>query len=837
MLITKIELTDFGPHRKLVEDALGPVVGLIGPNGSGKSNILAAVELAFTGKLRDNADTYVRGFGEEDGANNGSVYIEFLKNGQPGSIMRRVGKSPKRELVWNGQKVTRAKEVDELMSDILGADKLALANAIFINQGELDRLLFGVASERQELFTRLLLISYVEQRQHVVDNKIKSLSEGVQDFTAMLDEALAGLRGAQITVRDLEAVRANLRDYTPDIELWQEYDRRLKEKETRQQQCQSLQQSVVQTEGRLRSLMGDQTLEQLDHQLDQLEEAQNSLYISLSCKEDGLRHTRDRQRLEQDIKTKDQELQRVVTEHQLALGECKTRDEMHQALSAAQDDIRRLQEWQQADREVRRLETETGQAQAQTEALTPPTKTKDQLEALRTQLDMQAQELATTSSKLQTLREARELADRGSDGDCPVCGNSLSDSLLLSEENLLQLRQQMAELQTQRQALQSEVQQLDNQWSTYEAQYKERMSAWTQVMSRWLAQQQAMPTEPQIKADQTLVDSLTSRLHQEQQATRQLHDLQIAQANLHQQLQAIPKDVVVTEAQVRELREKYQVGQAEQQQLGQQRRQLQEASAELEQARARAQAGEDQLEQVVTQLTDTQRRVQDNQVIQSLQKELVDYQPVLDKLRDQQREWAEATGRIEQAKKHLDEAEGRKTQIEHRMQEDGRRRQVIDNLRRLRQALAKDGVPSSYIRYRFEQLVEMTQEQLSELDANFMVEQDPEQATTFRFRRVDSADDYWMDQSKLSGGQRVRLTVAFLLAVQRLVLPEVGFLVLDEPSQHMDESGVESLKELLIRLQYTLGNSEAQVMVCDHNPALTTSFSSCIQLKPGGADA
>lgn len=368
MIITKIELTDFGPHRKLVKDELGPVVGLIGPNGSGKSNILAAVELAFTGKLRDNADTYVRGFGEEDGANNGSVYVEFLKNGQPGSIMRRVGKSPKRELVWNGQTVTKAKEVEELMSDILGADKLALSNAIFINQGELDRLLFGVASERQELFTRLLLISYLEQRQHVLDNKIKSLSEGVQDFTAMLDDALASVREGQITVRDLEAVRANLRDYTPDIELWQEHQRRLDDKATKQQQCQSLQQSATQTEQRLRSLTGEQSLEELQEQVDQLDQSQRDVYARLSCKEDGLRNTRDRQRLEGEIEAKDQEVQQAVDARQLALGEYQAKDQLEQALTDTRDNLNLLQEWQEADREVRRLEAETEEAQKQTEA-------------------------------------------------------------------------------------------------------------------------------------------------------------------------------------------------------------------------------------------------------------------------------------------------------------------------------------------------------------------------------------------------------------------------------------------------------------------------------------
>lgn len=108
-------------------------------------------------------------------------------------------------------------------------------------------------------------------------------------------------------------------------------------------------------------------------------------------------------------------------------------------------------------------------------------------------MDRLSEELATTNSKLQTLKEAKELSAKGSDGNCPVCGNSLSDSLLLSEEHLLQLQTEVDELQSRRQTLQREVGRVDGAWTTYEAQYKERMNAWTQVMSRWLAKQKAMP--------------------------------------------------------------------------------------------------------------------------------------------------------------------------------------------------------------------------------------------------------------------------------------------------------------------------------------------------------
>jgi DNA repair exonuclease SbcCD ATPase subunit len=85
--------------------------------------------------------------------------------------------------------------------------------------------------------------------------------------------------------------------------------------------------------------------------------------------------------------------------------------------------------------------------------------------------------------------------------------------------------------------------------------------------------------------------------------------------------------------------------------------------------------------------------------------------------------------------------------------------------------------------------------------------------------------------SKLSGGQKVRLSIAFLVAVQRLIIPEVGLLILDEPSTHLDSAGVESLRELLMSLSTLLQNTNSQVWVVDHNPALQAALGACVNLE------
>ena len=82
----------------------------------------------------------------------------------------------------------------------------------------------------------------------------------------------------------------------------------------------------------------------------------------------------------------------------------------------------------------------------------------------------------------------------------------------------------------------------------------------------------------------------------------------------------------------------------------------------------------------------------------------------------------------------------------------------------------------------------------------------------------------WMPMKKLSGGQKVKLSIAFLLAVQQTICAEVNFLNLDEPSTHLDTNSTESLAELLNKMEGELESTGGQLWVVDHNVNLERAF-------------
>jgi ABC-type Mn2+/Zn2+ transport system ATPase subunit len=136
----------------------------------------------------------------------------------------------------------------------------------------------------------------------------------------------------------------------------------------------------------------------------------------------------------------------------------------------------------------------------------------------------------------------------------------------------------------------------------------------------------------------------------------------------------------------------------------------------------------------------------------------------------------------------------------------------------------------AWVRYQFTHLAKLTQEALVKLNADFAIKIDESTDLEFTFQRLDEDSPVDLPMGKLSGGQRVRLCVAFLMAVQKRLVPEVGLLVLDEPSVHVDEAGVQSLADLLRDAAGELQNTEHQIWVVDHSPVIATALSKVKQL-------
>lgn len=192
MRLKTLEITNWGPHKKRTFNLDDSIVGIVGANGKGKSNLLQAIDYALTGNLnKQKQEKYIRNFGHPDGATSATVRLVFSRGGKEGEIVRTItATGSKRKLTWEDSTWTKAADVDRVMEDIMGADKASLAQAVFLKQGELARIVKGTPAERQTLFQKLMNLNFLDSRVDDLTAKIFAIRGSLQDMRPSLELAV-----------------------------------------------------------------------------------------------------------------------------------------------------------------------------------------------------------------------------------------------------------------------------------------------------------------------------------------------------------------------------------------------------------------------------------------------------------------------------------------------------------------------------------------------------------------------------------------------------------------------------------------------------------------------
>lgn len=84
--------------------------------------------------------------------------------------------------------------------------------------------------------------------------------------------------------------------------------------------------------------------------------------------------------------------------------------------------------------------------------------------------------------------------------------------------------------------------------------------------------------------------------------------------------------------------------------------------------------------------------------------------------------------------------------------------------------------------------------------------------------------------ARLSGGQKIVASTSFRLAMSDTFARNVGLLILDEPSNHLDKDNIVHLQQLLIKLKHLAGQSGRQILIVTHEESLVGFFDHTITL-------
>lgn len=848
MRITSLELSDFGPHAQRHDHINSSVVGLLGPNGVGKSNWLNAIKFAFTGELVDPMDTYIRGRGivpegakdTPGAAKRAEVTLKFTHHGQDGIITRRITPtSSSRKLVWDREEITRAAEVDAALTDILGADKKALAEIVFPAQGELHKMLFGKQAEREETFLKLLLLTHFAKVSDLADGKSRLLRYEVEDLTSQKEQLIQLLDTQTQLSQEAEADLGRCSTWSIEIGI-------RSEAQAVRSRLETLRSQLLQTAARRAPLMQElanlatsMRETHLGHALDLAIEGalQNELnevaaeLRTLTIKRDGYLQAYRNGQVRRELETECTLANAALQEIQQEVANLKAAEDQASVDGVDGASVRRdLEILRQINTLTSQVAAQQPQAALQWEVWNTAAQA---LAALPAQPD-RSKEVDELRRTYDQLKLRIELSGKcvGSDvTECPICQTTLTHAI--DDKTLNALRLQLQDTEKVMHATQHEIEKSINEYRQLkltedrEKQKLDLLAEGLETANTALAQldRPALPSE-QLEQHLREANGRTERLRQIE-AVRLMEQANRKVFDLTQKIATLPASGVYSETELEACNaaipplQDYQTKAAA-------------LSSSLEGIKA-------QIRMIDVQVADTNSEVviQETKLVEigaryparlvELEKAYPDDQ--VDRImRDWEERYRTAQGAWEQARKHMQATQDRLNALLAREESDKLRKELASQLSQVKEAFHRRGLPMTYVQYRYQQLLELANRNLNVLDATFVVETDPTQMVSLNFRRTDDDSDALFSMSKLSGGQRVRLSIAFLLAVQQLIIPELGLLVLDEPSTHVNAEGVESLADLLQNLGAQLASADAQIIVCDHDHRLERAFQTTIRL-------
>lgn len=829
--LDKIEIQNFGLHKQFSHTFNGSLTGIIGLNGSGKSTLRQAIEWGMRGAIthKDPIADFVHA---TDGVPHYpmQVTLNFTADGRKGTIIRRLtASSATRSLTLegleDGKPVTSEKKVAEAMEQILGVDKQALAGSVFLEQGSL-RQMFGDATDRRNLYMRILGLTDVTKLSNVVGVQLKKVSDSVTDYTIQEQGIALNLTENRHACRLLEVELAAQTDYTDLCGL---IGRKI-----------SYASRVSQLGERMRDLQsasGDlASVSLLRHEHGEAVAKRQALQVKRS---EGLTHQNDVLKLEADIKHSKQQ--------ETLADEIKTLTVERDAISY------RPEELEEASTAVSAIPTIIGAYKRTAElrlVVDEQTKILEQVVVgdLSNKHETAKANTYAATSELQEAGKMLELSDAllglkhgCQDNACSLCGSTNPDYSYVAEaaENLRRkcdvLRSKVTSAQMEERKAELELVDVTSQRSKATMLLTEANNS-LEMLKPYLSTDPSATVEEYeeklVKAKALHAD-LTERGHRATYLDKQI----TAKVGSQDPKALTPSERAMIEMRVTALRGLL-LSDEQLQELGREELEITQKIQELSNRITGIEAAAGQLSnleaektQAETQHAEIAAQLHANPAFTSwastVENDEFYYDLASQHFSEVTAAYSSKKGLLDARREICVQLEKDLAEVKKQIESQAVRRRVIEDLTILRDAFQPTGLLQSYMDMRFKGVARRASDILAATGGDFVVAPSSTKPLSFEFCRTSKGGG-WLHHGRMSGGQQVKLAVAVLQSIHSLLLPGVGFMILDEPSTHLDEVAAASLAEMLQGVSQA-GNM--QLLVCDHHPLLISVFEDRIDLR------
>lgn len=840
-----IKGVNIGRHRLLEKKVTGNVLGLWGVSGTGKSTVLQLLDWILNGSIEhpDPLPEFIRN-NEAEEIKKMEGFAKFTVDGKPMEVDRAVTRAgtATRAVRWDKQgdkwETTEksAAGAAALIQNLVGANQKAISSIVFIRQGTFGKLFSGLDSDRRDFFVRLLMLGHMEKIAGVVDTYRKQLMGTVQDLSTLKDQAETSYRQAQAYFEEVDDALSRMRSHQPEIDAGLDLTRLIEQ--THDKEALANTYTAAMNEGLLAAGLDAGTFEVWEA----------TARAELDRLRDALKTAIDRRRNRTSYETKLATLNTEIASG-LAWLEKKSRaDELKAGLAELADyegkpdprvRIGQLDRWEEAYREKMSYEADI--------AATPPV---DEALIAKLQQELQVATIAAEAARAvwtkavsegEELRSMVSVAGAHQGGSCRMCGNEHPDPrfLEIAIANNKELVERLAASSNELEDTRRAAKEAADAANTAAIGVTNRLQNLKARLTETVRGLDGAPTGdvivverdelsaqlPAFDAAKSMRGHLSMQLSAIDLSGHQWTTAEIDQkksdAALATQMLGMLPPMAEIEAEEKELTDQGVV-------LKAQHDRLTGLVAKSKEAKAAYQAQAGMLQVRLEELRKEKPYLMSSIAALGPVVTIENVRQVLSQLRDRQTSFDTQTGAVAAARRAMNAAGETLNELELRIAEQQSRIIIGKELENVKAAFMPSGITTEYLSHQFARIAVATQDHIAQMSADFMVIASEKRALSFDFLKLNEPNGSWLSQNRMSGGQQVKLAIAVLLAIHELIIPQVGLLVLDEPSTHLDTDSRIALAEVLKEI----GNrGNFQLVVCDHSPELKDAYTDTIELS------
>lgn len=763
MIIKELEMVNFRSHKSTKLSFDRGITLIVGENGAGKTSILEAINFALFKEKPEHLkiDELIM-----HGESEMKVSLRFIANGREYKVIRARERGKSEDALYeteNGRQkiICRSeREVTREIERILRINSKVFLNAIYIRQGEIDKLLFLSPADKKEYLSKILGISDIELAWNNMRDiisiyelkkaELENVEEEIKKAESELENEKAEL---EKTEKELEKTEEKINAISKEKNEAEEKLAMLKRLKELKNKKEKLSLEIKHAEENLKKIEENEKLarenkgayekyREIEKQIEELRKASDSLSREAGAYE-NLKKSLDK--LLEELDEREKEIVKKTTKIKNLLKICHA---PHEILSYELRSKAQISEFKSKVRD----EIE---------------KSEGELEKIEDEINALSQEKGMVKSMIESLLDSIKALEKA-ESNCPICGRELTEKHRkeLLENYTMELAENRKNLE---------------EIKVSEAKGKERRRE----------------IENRLKILKDLgIESIESDFNEKERLEKKIEELK-----------SELKEKAKAKENFEKVSKKIQEIKKEKEKIEDARNKYISALKFLEREKNRKQAyvekimaGREEVERIKEEIS---KFIDESKIDSELAKAEDEIRRITNELISYEKLRSRNEAIIREKEKNMKAYMKRIEDLKEKKKEREKLARFIDFLRKIREIFDRDNLQRE-LRARAMPVIEMHAKEIFE-------------SFEFPFTDLRIDDDFnifvYSNRGEeraemLSGGQKIALAIAIRIALSKALLSDESSLamletfLLDEPTVHLDEVRKRELVEVIKKLNY-----------------------------------